>query len=62
MKKALILINKISENPTEDEMDVLSQASEVEAALAELGFATSREFMDLNLEQTRQNTVHLGLG
>jgi len=55
MKKALILINKISENPTEDEMDVLSQASEVEAALSELGFTTSREFMDLNLEQTRQN-------
>jgi D-alanine-D-alanine ligase len=57
MKKALILINKISESPTEDEMDVLSQASEVEAALSELGFDFSREFMDLNLENTKQNIL-----
>ena len=26
MKKALILINKLSENPTTDELDVLEQA------------------------------------
>jgi D-alanine-D-alanine ligase len=57
MKKALILINKISENPTEDEMDVLFQATEVENALMELGYSTSREFMDLNLEQTKQNIL-----
>jgi D-alanine-D-alanine ligase len=58
MKKALILINKISENPTEDEMDVLSQAAEVEAALSDLGYRSSREFMDLNLEITKQNILH----
>jgi D-alanine-D-alanine ligase len=57
MKKALILINKISENPTEDEMDVLSQASEVEVALLELGYNSSREFMDLNLEHTRKSIL-----
>jgi D-alanine-D-alanine ligase len=57
MKKSLILINKISENPTEDEMDVLSQASEVEFALTELGYDSCREFMDLNLEQTKQNII-----
>ncbi len=55
MKKVLIFINKISENPTEDEMDVLSQATEVEAALSELGYHSSREFMDLNLERAKQN-------
>ncbi len=53
MKKALILINRISDNPTEDEMDVLSQAEEVEKALYELGYNSSRQFMDLNLEQTK---------
>jgi len=57
MKKVLLLINKISENPTEDEMDVLSQATEVEAALSELGYEFSREFMDLNLEKTKQNIL-----
>ncbi|MCB8994287.1 MAG: ATP-grasp domain-containing protein [Bacteroidales bacterium] len=58
MKKILILINKISENPTEDEMDVLSQAEEVESALKNLGYNTAREFMDLNLENTRQNILN----
>lgn len=57
MKKVLILINKISENPSEDEMDVLSQASEVEEALRELDYACTREFMDLNLEITKQNIL-----
>jgi hypothetical protein len=57
MKKVLILINKISEKPTEDELDVLSQASEVEEALKELGYQSSRVFMNLNLEETRQNIL-----
>jgi D-alanine-D-alanine ligase len=57
MKKALILINKISPVPTEDEMDVLSQASEVEKALSELDYETVREFVDLNLEKTKQNLI-----
>jgi len=57
IKKVLLLINRISENPTEDEMDVLSQASEVEAALSELGYEHSREFLDLNLEQAKQNIL-----
>ncbi len=57
IKKVLLLINRISDNPTEDEMDVLSQASEVEAALSELGYEYSREFMDLNLGQTKENIL-----
>ncbi|MBE0652223.1 MAG: ATP-grasp domain-containing protein [Bacteroidales bacterium] len=57
MKKVLILINKISENPSEDEMDVLSQTSEVEEALRELNYVCTREFMDLNLEITKQNIL-----
>ena len=57
MKKAVMLINKISENPSEDELDVLSQASEVEAALEELGYYSAREFIDLNLEKAKQNIL-----
>jgi len=49
MKKALILINKISEHPTEDELDVLIQAENVERSLQELGYECQREFFDLDL-------------
>jgi len=55
MKKALILINKISPNPSEDEMDVLTQAAEVENALVTSGYKTERVFMDLNLEKTKED-------
>ena len=41
MEKAVILINKISETPTEDEIDVLDQAAEVEKALEFLGMNVS---------------------
>lgn len=57
MKKVLILINKISETPTEDEIDVLSQATEVEVALVGLGYKTCREFIGMNLEEAMQNIV-----
>ncbi len=57
MKKAVILINKIGEIPTEDELDVLAQASEVETALSELGYVSVREFMDMNLEKAKQNIL-----
>jgi D-alanine-D-alanine ligase len=57
MKKGIILINKLSEKPTEDELDVLDQAKEVESAMNGLGYSVTREFMDLNLEQTRQNLL-----
>lgn len=49
MKKALILINKISEHPTEDELDVLIQAENVEKSLIELSYQCQREFFDLDL-------------
>jgi len=49
MKKVLILINKISEQPTEDEVDVLVQAESVEKSLRELGYECQREFFDLDI-------------
>ncbi len=52
MDKAVILINKISETPTEDELDVLDQAAEVELALTAIGYSCEKIFMDLDLKQT----------
>lgn len=52
MKLAVILINKISEIPTEDEIDVLDQATEVERALNNLGYDCQRLYMDLDLKLT----------
>lgn len=49
MKKALILINKISEHATKDELDVLVQAEAIEKSLHELGYESKREFFDLDL-------------
>jgi D-alanine-D-alanine ligase len=59
MKKALILINKISDNPTHDELDVLEQARVVEDALKELGYHTSREFLDLNMQRAKDTIKSL---
>jgi D-alanine-D-alanine ligase len=59
MKKALILINKLSENPTTDELDVLEQARIVEEALKELYYQVSREFFDLNLQRVRDILVSM---
>ncbi|MEZ5196317.1 MAG: ATP-grasp domain-containing protein [Bacteroidales bacterium] len=55
MKKVLILINKITDAPTEDELDVLDQVCEVEEALAELGYESHREFLDLNLQSAKSS-------
>ncbi|MFH2144039.1 MAG: ATP-grasp domain-containing protein [Bacteroidota bacterium] len=49
MQKIIILINRISENPTPDEIDVIDQAAVVEKALIGLGYECEREFIDLNL-------------
>ncbi len=49
MKKALILINKISGHPTEDELDVMVQAECVEKSLNDLEYECKREFFDLDL-------------
>ena len=49
MKKVLVLINKISDLPTQDELDVLVQAEAIEKALDELGYDHQREFFDLDL-------------
>lgn len=57
MKKALILINKLSENPTTDELDVLEQARVVEEALTEIGYTVSRDFFDLNMQRIRDLLV-----
>lgn len=49
MKKSVILINSISENPTPDEQDVLAQAAEVEKAMDLMGYHSERVFLGLNL-------------
>ncbi len=49
MKKAVILMNELSDSPTPDELDVLDQACAVEEALEELEIESNRMFMDLNL-------------
>jgi D-alanine-D-alanine ligase len=59
MKKTLILINKISENPTQDELDVLDQAAVVEDALKQLGFDTFRQFVDLDFLRTKNMLLSL---
>lgn len=46
-----MLINRLSETPTTDELDVLDQAAVVEKALVELGYRCKREFVDLNLKE-----------
>ncbi|MBN3034824.1 MAG: ATP-grasp domain-containing protein [Bacteroidales bacterium] len=53
MEKALILINKMSSDPAEDELDVLEQARVVEEALLENGYQVHREFLDLDLLTAR---------
>lgn len=59
MKKALLLINKISENPTQDELDVLDQAAIVEKALQELGFETGRQFLDLDFMTAKNKLLSI---
>jgi D-alanine-D-alanine ligase len=52
MKKAVILINKISANPLPDEQDVLEQAASVEKAMLMCGYSSQRVYFDLNLAIT----------
>ena len=49
MKKAVILINKISANPLPDEQDVLEQAASVEKAMLMCGYSSQHVYLDLNL-------------
>ncbi len=48
MKKAVLLINALSKHPTEDELDVLDQASLIEETLEKLNYASERIFMDFD--------------
>ena len=57
MKKVVILINKISSKPTQDELDVLDQASLVEETLEELGYETDWLFTGINLASTRKKLL-----
>jgi D-alanine-D-alanine ligase len=59
VKKAIILINKISEVPTPDEIDVLAQAEAIEKALSVLDISSVRVFFDLNLEQVKKQLLDL---
>lgn len=49
MSEILLLINQMSDHPTEDESDVMVQAEAVEQALDELGWKHHREYFSLNL-------------
>lgn len=53
--KIVILINKLSENPLPDELDVLHQAEVVEKSLIELGHTVQIISMDMNLAQAELN-------
>jgi D-alanine-D-alanine ligase len=48
-RKVVILYNKIQENPTEDELDVLEQAGLVEENLTQLGYEPVRMTFSLDL-------------
>ncbi len=49
---ALILYNKLSKIPTDDELDVLEQVKIVSGALKQLGFRTKTGQVDMNLQKT----------
>ncbi|MDD4603399.1 MAG: ATP-grasp domain-containing protein [Bacteroidales bacterium] len=49
---ALILYNKLSKHPSDDELDVLEQVAIVRKALKELGFEVKTGQVDLNLQKT----------
>lgn len=49
MNKILILINRLSGQPTIDELDVIDQVEAVEHGLDELGLVYEREYVDTNL-------------
>lgn len=51
-EKVVILINAISADAKEDELDVLDQASFAEEVLEKSGYETERLFMGLNLAET----------
>jgi D-alanine-D-alanine ligase len=51
MKKVLLVINKILDHPTPDELDVLVQAEAIERSLNELGYDHQREFFDLDFKK-----------
>lgn len=53
-KVVVILINAMSTNANQDELDVLDQACIVEEALEQLGYETKRLFMGLNLAETEE--------
>lgn len=52
MSRVLLLINEISEQPGQDELDVLDQAKAVEKSLLELGYHVKRHYFSLDLDKT----------
>ncbi len=50
MNKVIILINRLSDQPTIDELDVFDQVEAVEMSLDELGLVHEREFVDADLK------------
>jgi D-alanine-D-alanine ligase len=54
----LLLINRLSGDPTSDEKDVLDQVEAVEKSLDELGFPHQREWIDLDLSALTRLRSH----
>ncbi|MFZ5940540.1 MAG: D-alanine--D-alanine ligase family protein [Bacteroidota bacterium] len=52
--RALILYNRLSENPLPDELDVLDQVAVVEEALQKLGYEVRREWFNLDLSRAKE--------
>ena len=52
MKTVAVLYNKISQNPKEDELDVLKQVEVVSAALSELGYKPVNAELSFNINDT----------
>lgn len=59
MNEVIILLNRLSDNPTDDEKDVLDQAEQVEDALKNLGYSARKMFMGLNLEEISDELLRI---
>lgn len=59
MNKVVILINKMSSEPSQDELDVLDQATLVEETLEKLGYETEWLFTGINLASTSKKLLQM---
>lgn len=60
MKRVLILITELSDNPAPDEQDVIDQANVIESTLLAMGYDTARGFMGLDLARSKKLIIDSG--